>query len=389
MTPIPERSNTTAQAIVKWWGKKPQGNRPHLGASQIGKSCSRALWYSFRWAKTPAFEGRMLRLFDRGNLEETRFVDELRAIGVEVWDLDPDTNKQIRIEAVNGHFAGSCDGVAKGLPEAPKTAAVLEFKTHGDKSFTTLESKGVQAAKPEHYAQVQVYMKFLELDRALYLAVNKNTDALYSEWVKFDADAADRLVAKAEAIINATTPPERMSDDRDFFECRWCDFKDLCHGQAVAEVNCRTCCHASPVENASWRCENHNRIIAEKVQREACDDHIYIPPLIPFALPIDGGNGSITYQVKGADRTFTNSATPGHYKSREIRLLDPSLLGDKMIEDVKTIFGGEITAGNSIAEMPDDLEAVYAEDKSPAGKKAKKEIEKNKASIAALKEMKP
>ena len=45
-----------------------------------------------------------------------------------------------------------------GIPEAPKTWHVLEFKTHNSKSFAKLEKEGVQKSNPMHYAQMQVYM---------------------------------------------------------------------------------------------------------------------------------------------------------------------------------------------------------------------------------------
>ena len=108
-----------------------------LGASLIGRPCERALWMTFRWVEAKKFSGRMLRLFKRGQREEAEFIEELRGIGATVWDKD-ENGKQWTVSACNGHFGGSLDGVATGLPEAPKTVAVLEFKTHSSKSFADL-----------------------------------------------------------------------------------------------------------------------------------------------------------------------------------------------------------------------------------------------------------
>ena len=44
-----------------------------VGASSIGHKCERYLWYQFRWFFREKFNGRMLRLFDRGHREEARF----------------------------------------------------------------------------------------------------------------------------------------------------------------------------------------------------------------------------------------------------------------------------------------------------------------------------
>src|SRR4051812_41371024 len=86
-------------------------HRHHLGASIIGKECSRAIWYTFRWVKFEVFNGRMLRLFDRGKLEEARIINWLKGIGCQVWEVDPNTGKQFRIWGVNGHYGGSADSV--------------------------------------------------------------------------------------------------------------------------------------------------------------------------------------------------------------------------------------------------------------------------------------
>lgn len=378
MAKLPEPTKTTAAQIVQWWGKKPQGHRPHLGASLIGKPCERALWYTFRWAKTPTFDGRMLRLFNRGQLEEARFVEELRGIGATVYEVDPDTGNQIRVSAVDGHFGGSCDGVGTGLPEAPKSYAVLEFKTHSNKSFTDLKAKGVKASKPEHYAQMTVYGERLDLDRALYLAVNKDTDEIYSEWIHIDKDFAEQLLAKAERIIHAPTPPEKLSKDPAYFQCKFCDYWDVCHQDKVPEPNCRTCCNATPAEAGAWKCSLKAAEISEKEQLAGCDGHLYIPGLITYAEIVDGGENHVEYK-KADGSSFTNGSAPGQYLSKELFVLDPSMAGDKFIDQLKEEFPGTKVVGG-ILDLEEDLEPVYRKETNT---KEAKEMEKKKAANAA------
>ena len=64
------------------WAQRKNDHRPQLvGGSQIGNECSRALWYQFRWAWSPDFDGkRMLRLFETGDREEDRVLENLKAI---------------------------------------------------------------------------------------------------------------------------------------------------------------------------------------------------------------------------------------------------------------------------------------------------------------------
>ena len=123
-----------------------------------------------------------------------------------------------------------------------------------DKAFTALKAKGVQAEKPQHYAQMQTYMGMMEMDRALYLCVNKNTDDMHTEWVHFDKETYRDLLARAERTISRTTPADKISQDPTHWLCKMCDMYKMCHQQEPAEANCRTCCHSTPVADGKWQC---------------------------------------------------------------------------------------------------------------------------------------
>ncbi len=331
MAKLPEPINTTIAKIYEAYeNDADSGNRPHLGASLIGHACERYLWLTFRWVSAKKFSGRMLRLFETGQLAEARFVANLRRIGVEVHDVQPD-GTQWRVSALGGHFAGSMDGACVGLPEAPKTWHVLEFKTHNEKSFKELVTKGVLVAKPQHYAQMQIYMGLTGMERAMYMAVNKNTDELYSERVDFDSVEFAKLMARAERVVNANEPPLRCSNDASWFVCKMCDFSEHCHGTEAPAVNCRTCAHSTPEMdgNARWSCGHHNESqIPIAGQRIGCGQHRYIPILLErFATQSDYVNGDVVYTTEYGD--FANGEQLASLTSHEIRdLADKSMLGE-------------------------------------------------------------
>lgn len=65
MVDLPEPPTPTLSAIyASYEARQGDGFRDHLGASLIGKSCARALWYDFRWATPARHTGRILRLFE-------------------------------------------------------------------------------------------------------------------------------------------------------------------------------------------------------------------------------------------------------------------------------------------------------------------------------------
>jgi hypothetical protein len=238
--------------------------RQHLGASIIGKECLREIWYIFRWYKKPHFDGRMLRLFKTGYFAEDRICKELEDIGIKVTDRQKSTT-------IMPHFSGSIDGIGTGFSES-KGPHVLEFKTHNAKSFALLD-KGVMVSKPAHYIQMQTYMGGLGIDRAYYIAVNKDTDELYAERIKYDPAVFDSVKMKAAEVILSTEAPSRITENPAHFACRFCDYKEICHGGPVAERNCRTCTYSFFVDEGML-CRKHEGLVPVDFQRKGCDDYI-------------------------------------------------------------------------------------------------------------------
>lgn len=285
---VPPSPSTAAALLAAYESRAEDWRRDHLGASLIGHPCDRFLWLSFRWAKNPKHPGQRLRLFERGKREESWVIDDLRKAGFTVIDIDPKTGEQTMVVFGNGHLGGSLDGMISGLLEAPRTVHVLEIKTHNWKSFARLQKDGVKRAKPEHFTQMQVYMRGLGLERAFYVAVCKDNDGIHTERIELDRKFADAAIARAQAIIDMALPPERK-ENSEFPPCvytsqdgtRWpCQFYDLCHNQVMPERNCRTCISATPVDGGEWRCEKFKITVDGVTQRAGCVAHLTIPPIV-------------------------------------------------------------------------------------------------------------
>lgn len=319
MSEIPEIKSPVVLAIEAAWAARNDEPRTYLGASILGHKCERRLWYDFRWAHDPEkFEGRMLRLFATGDIEEERVVADLRAIGVTVDTVDPATSEQWAVRFANGHGGGHADGRAINVPGAEKTEHLIEVKSHNDKSFKLLKKDGVEVSKASHYAQMQIYMHGLGLTRALYVAVNKNDDEIYVERVKYDAHAALALMAKAERIVGAHQAPAKLHDDPDAkmaWVCRSCPALGVCHEGQFARRNCRTCLNATPIDGGEWRCERFNRVLSIEDQKVGCAHHLYLPALVP-GEQIDAQGGEriehVTYRLRsGIEWCDGVAAAPG------------------------------------------------------------------------------
>lgn len=247
-------------------------HRSHLGCSVLGKECDRAVWYGFRWVKEPKFDARMLRLFNRGHLEELRFIAMLMSIGCTIKQVD-ENGKQYRVS--HGAFiGGSGDGIAFGVPDVPEGQwCLLEFKTHGEKSFLKLQKQGLASAKEEHLNQMLMYMTKMELNFGLYMAVNKNTDELYAEIVERNDLRANHYFERGMRIVHGGIP-SRVSSNPESFGCKYCDFVDICHNNAPVDKTCRTCVHAMPNESVgSWVCNKYMAKLSKERQLSACKDY--------------------------------------------------------------------------------------------------------------------
>lgn len=303
MPPIPKRTSSTVGAIYAAYeaANEPRDGRS-ISVSTLGEECARSLFYSFRWVSPHEhIPGRTLRLFETGNIEESRWIEDLRKIGCEVADRE-DNGKQIMVEACDGHVRGYLDSEILGLPEAPKTVHVGEVKSHNLKSFTALKKDGVKVSKPLHYTQLQTYMHLRGRERGIYLAVCKDTDELYAERVYPDPEHVMRLLARAQTIIDAHDPPAKLHEDptsKMAFACGWCRHKGTCHEGQWPRMNCRTCLFASPEAGGSWSCARFNKPLSNDEQQAGCPAHLYLPGLID-GEQIDASeeDGTVTYKLR-------------------------------------------------------------------------------------------
>lgn len=229
--------------------------RTHMGASTLGNKCQRQIFYGFRWTTKPHFDGRMLRLFNRGHLEEARFIALLLMIGCQIFQQD-ENGKQYRISDAGGHLGGSGDGIGLGLPDLqPDVPFVTEFKTASDKKFGEMAKNGVQIANLVYYVQMQLYMGKMGIANALFMMVNKNTDEIHAEIVPFNRSVYELHLQRGIETVFLETPPEKISNSPGWFECKFCDHYNVCHKNAAPEITCRSCAYVKVEPNGTWTCK--------------------------------------------------------------------------------------------------------------------------------------
>jgi|TARA_R110002020_G_scaffold462653_1_gene682266 hypothetical protein len=242
-----------------------------LGSSFIGNECLRQVFYKWRAFLEPTFTGRTLRIFATGNSQEIRIIEDLRRAGFPVHDEDLSGEQYSRTDST-GHFITKIDGVIEEVPDDSRPY-LLEIKTLNQRNYTALLKYGVRKHKPEHWEQIQSSLYLFGLEMGLYLGLNKNTEEYYIETIAADLDFPKAFNEKIGNLLNATLVPVGISDTPEFYQCKWCDFKEVCFHKATPLIHCRTCTNSRPIKDGEWQCDLTKDILNIEAQQKGCDKH--------------------------------------------------------------------------------------------------------------------
>lgn len=260
-----------------------------LGSSAIGKSCSRRVWYGFRWAKQEEFgsanrpAGRVFRLFNRGHREEPQLVKLLEGIGCTFYD-PPDGQDQFQYAGIHDHAITKLDGICQ-MPErfGVTDPVMVEMKTASFSNFNKMQKKGIQVEQPGYWEQVHYSGALSGLKYVLFVVVNKNDDNIHCEFHQLDHDFGQMLLNKAEHIITAPTDqsPLKIAQSPTNFACKHCPYIDICHNDEQVEVNCRSCKFSEAAVDGQWVCKNpafdfDEMVIPGEVIEKGCPYHVGI-----------------------------------------------------------------------------------------------------------------
>ena len=123
----------------------------------------------------------------------------------------------------------------------------------------------------------------LQLKKALYVMVNKETDERIFIVVKYDPDFAADLFTVAEKIILSNSPPPMIEGGSpDFYMCRpytckitgkeelYCPHRQVCHFSARPQLTCRSCKMVEIHDKGRWFCSRKKAFRTFDEQLQGC-----------------------------------------------------------------------------------------------------------------------
>jgi hypothetical protein len=265
-----------------------------LGAGWVGMNCERAAWYKLRHCRMPVFDAAALKRFADGHHSEDVAIARIRMVpGIEWHSHDPATGNQYGFSAFGGLMSGYYDGVARGLIQAPAAWHIGEIKASAkwqdlDKAKAKLgEKNALLEWNPQYYAQAQLYCHHEQIERHYTVVVSPGARDWTSCRTEYDPAEAMRLMARAERIIFSEQALPRISETPTSYSCKFCDFSNICHGDALPNRECRNCLHITADRANGWTCALGKPLMP-------CADHRYNPSALNMTQ-VDVVDGVVHY----------------------------------------------------------------------------------------------
>jgi len=223
--------------------------RKYLGMSGIGESCERKIFYTFRNAVKRFIKASGLKAIEDGFDQEAKMIERFKLLPNIKLKTHQENGKQIGFKDFDGLFAGHCDGQICGIEERPGTWHIWEHKSVNQTKFNKLkklreehgEKKALELWDYTYYCQGQAYMHYAGFDRH-YLTVSSPGGREYiSVRTELNENKVNAILEKAHRLIYSDYLPAKLSDKPEYYECKLCDCKDQCHGNADVEKACGTC----------------------------------------------------------------------------------------------------------------------------------------------------
>lgn len=196
--------------------------QPTLRLSNVGKPCTRQLWYELKGVEGEPMLPHTLVKFLFGNILE----ELLLFLASEAGHTVSHRQHQVTVDGVKGHIDALIDGV---LVDS-KSTSPYGFKKFKDGGLKDDDAFGYQG-------QLTGYRVAMEKDEAFFFAIDKQNGSIGLFRLESDYSIEDQI-AKVRSALDSDEPPVRAFDPvpegksgnmKLTTPCNYCAFKKACY----------------------------------------------------------------------------------------------------------------------------------------------------------------
>jgi len=326
--------------------QKLEKPRHYLGMSQIGDPCWRKLFYSFRNVKKREISASGLKAIEDGFAQEAVMIERLKMLPYIDLHADDGEGNQIGFKLLLDHFRGHADGMIKGIKVAPLTWHVWEHKSVNQTKFNKLkkliadhgEKAALQLWDETYFGQAVIYMHNSQTTRHYLTVTTPGGRDCISCRTDYNKKIAEDIIEKAKVIIfDNWHLPAKLSENRESFKCKFCDYKGICHDGDFPLVHCKTCRYSEIVKDGQRKCLKKDLIIEETMLNlDNCPDHVYNPALISAKVIDQQESGSI-YETESGVKFANCTASAFPELKGKLDTILPSIDLYKKIKNVNNL----------------------------------------------------
>jgi CRISPR/Cas system-associated exonuclease Cas4 (RecB family) len=176
--------------------------------------CPRAVFFKFKNAPREPMEARILRIFEHGENIHRSIFNILYRLKLGVVTEVPIPTSEI------------VSGRADAILCVGNENYVLDIK-----SINSMIFRKMTQPKEENVYQIQLYMHFFNIKKAILLYIDKDQQEMKEFFVDYDEVLCKSLLDKFDLLkkqVEQGVVPERLADYPSNWQCSYCQFKDIC-----------------------------------------------------------------------------------------------------------------------------------------------------------------
>jgi CRISPR/Cas system-associated exonuclease Cas4 (RecB family) len=211
------------ELIDKFYSDRERAREQHHFYITDAGKCGRAIFFKFKNLPREKMTPAVLRMFDHGDYIQMQILNTLFSLGI------------VRASEVNIPPQEMISGRTDAIITLNNELYVVDFK-----SMNSLVFKNLDAPKPDNINQLQLYLHFFKIPKGILLYINKDTSGLKEFVINYDPTLCQKLLHDLtilKAKIEANSIPLPLPDYPENWQCRYCQFKEICRLAGIKEIS--------------------------------------------------------------------------------------------------------------------------------------------------------